>query len=286
MRLKISHSTTYTYAPPPTGVIQVLRLTPCNHDGQYVADWHVDVSVDARLDMQHDAFGNITHVFSHDAVTELSVKVSGMIETQDTGGVMKGTVERFPPSFFLRPTSLTDASAEMVTLSRQLFKEAEGNTLDFLHTLMMQVGNHVTFEAGATHSRSKNGVASLAYVASSASEAFKLKRGVCQDFAHIFSACARSAGVPTRFVSGHFFSTDDRPAKEGGHAWTEAFVEKLGWVGFDPANGLCTTDAHVRVAIGLDYLGAAPVRGTYYGGGGETMTVAVKVDQAGRQSQS
>jgi transglutaminase-like putative cysteine protease len=274
MRLKISHSTTYTYEPPPTGVIQVLRMTPGNHDGQYIADWHVDVSVDARLDMRHDAFGNVTHVFSHGPLTELTVQVSGMIETQDTGGVMKGTVERFPPSFFLRPTALTDASAEMVTLSRQLLEEAEGSTLDFLHALMMQVGDHVTFEAGTTH------------VATPASEAFKLKRGVCQDFAHIFSACARSAGVPTRFVSGHFYNTDGRPAKEGGHAWAEAFVEKLGWVGFDPANAICTTDAHARVAIGLDYLGAAPVRGTYYGGGGETMTVAVKVDQAGRQSQN
>ncbi len=162
----------------------------------------------------------------------------------------------------------------MVDLSRQLFDEAGGNTLDFLHALMMQVGDHLTFETGATH------------VATPASEAFKLKRGVCQDFAHIFSACARSAGVPTRFVSGHFYSTDGKPPKEGGHAWTEAFVPKLGWVGFDPANAICTTDAHARVAIGLDYLGAAPVRGTYYGGGGETMEVAVKVDQAGRQSQS
>ena len=69
MRLRISHSTTYTYDPPPTGVIQVLRLTPGNHDGQYVADWHVDVSVDTRLDMQHDAFGNVTHVFSHGPLT-------------------------------------------------------------------------------------------------------------------------------------------------------------------------------------------------------------------------
>lgn len=274
MRLRISHATTYTYDPPPNGVIQVLRLTPGNHDGQYVADWHVDVSVDAKLDMQHDAFGNITHVFSHGPLTDLTVHVSGLVETQDTGGVLKGTVERFPPSFFLRMTPLTTGSEEMVVLSRQLLEEASGNTLDFLHALLMQVADHLTFETGATN------------VTTTASDAFKLKRGVCQDFAHIFSACARSVGVPTRFVSGHFYRTDGKPAKEGGHAWTEAFVEKLGWVGFDPANAVCTTDAHTRVAIGLDYLGAAPVRGTYYGGGGETMAVAVKVDQAGRQSQS
>ena len=70
------------------------------------------------------------------------------------------------------------------------------------------------------------------------------------------------------------------------HAWAEAFVPDLGWVGFDPANGFCTTDAHARVAIGLDYLGAAPVRGTRYGGGTETLMVTVKVEQAGgRQGQ-
>jgi transglutaminase-like putative cysteine protease len=274
VRLRISHATTYTYDPPPNGVIQVLRLTPGNHDGQYVADWHVDVSVDAKLDMQHDAFGNVTHVFSHGPLTDLTVHVSGLVETQDTGGVLKGTVERFPPTFFLRQTSLTTASEEMHVLSRQLMEEASGNTLDFLHALLMQVADNLTFETGATN------------VTTTASDAFKLKRGVCQDFAHVFSACARSVGVPTRFVSGHFYRTDGKPPKDGGHAWTEAFVPKLGWVGFDPANAICTTDAHARVAIGLDYLGAAPVRGTYYGGGGETMAVAVKVDQAGRQSQN
>src|SRR5262245_58090651 len=174
MRLKISHSTTYSYDPPPTGVIQVLRLTPGNHDGQYVADWHVDVSVDAKLDMQHDAFGNVTHVFSHGPLTDLTVQVSGMVETQDTGGVLKGTVERFPPSFFLRATPLTDAGDDMVGLARRLFEEAKDNTLDFLHALMMQVGDHLTFETGATD------------VTTSAGKAFELKRGVCQDFAHVF----------------------------------------------------------------------------------------------------
>ena len=115
----------------------------------------------------------------------------------------------------------------------------------------------------------------------SAVEAFGLKRGVCQDYAHIFIACARSGGVPARFVAGHFLRSDGMVNQQAGHAWAEAFVPDLGWVGFDPANAICTTDAHARVAIGLDYLGAAPVRGTRYGGGMETLSVKVKVDQAG-----
>ena len=73
--------------------------------------------------------------------------------------------------------------------------------------------------------------------------------------------------------------------QEAGHAWAEAHVPDLGWVAFDPANGMCATDAHVRVAVGLDYLGAAPVRGTRHGGGDETLAVAVRVDQAARQVQ-
>jgi transglutaminase-like putative cysteine protease len=93
--------------------------------------------------------------------------------------------------------------------------------------------------------------------------------------------------VPARYVSGHFLRGDGVVSQEAGHAWAEAFVPDLGWVGFDPTNKICTTDAHARVAIGLDYLDAAPIRGTRFGGGTETLSVAVSVDQAtGRQTQT
>ena len=274
MRLRISHSTTYQYEQPATGVIQVLRMTPGNHDGQYVANWQVDVSADARLDMRHDAFGNITHVFNADGVSDLTVHVAGQVETQDTGGMLRGTVERFPPSLFLRTTPLTEADTAIHTMARQMFAESEERTLEFLHGLLLQLNEYMTFDADPTNS------------GTSAIDSFRLRRGVCQDYSHIFIACARSVGVPARFVSGHFFRTDGEAHQDAGHAWVEAFVADLGWVGFDPANGISTTDAHVRIAIGLDYLGAAPVRGTRYGGGAETLSVAVRVDQAGRQSQS
>jgi transglutaminase-like putative cysteine protease len=274
MRLRISHSTTYRYEPPATGVIQVLRLTPGSHDGQYVAEWQIDVSTDSHLDMREDAFGNITHVMTHGAIEDLTITVGGLIETHDTGGVLRGTHERFPPSLFLRATGLTTVNPAMEAFARQLRAESEHDTLGFLHTLMTQINEHMTFDEDPTHS------------GTSALEAFALKRGVCQDYAHIFIACARSAGVPARFVSGHFLRSDGMIDQAAGHAWAEAFVPDLGWVGFDPANCICTTDAHARVAIGLDYLGAAPVRGTRYGGGTETLTVSVRVDQAGRPGQS
>jgi len=274
MRLRISHSTTYRYEPAATGVIQILRLTPGSHDGQYVAEWQIDVSTDSHIDMHEDAFGNITHVMTHGAIGDLTITVGGLIETHDTGGVLRGTHERFPPSLFLRATELTTVSPAMQAFARQLRAESEDDTLGFLHTLMTQINEHMTFDEDPTNS------------GTSAIEAFGLKRGVCQDYAHIFIACARSGGVPARFVSGHFLRSDGMFDQPAGHAWAEAFMPDLGWVGFDPANCICTTEAHARVAVGLDYLGAAPVRGTRYGGGTETLTVSVKVDQAGRPGQS
>ncbi|MGY3444608.1 MULTISPECIES: transglutaminase family protein [unclassified Bradyrhizobium] len=273
MRLRIAHTTTYRYEPAASGVIQILRMTPGSHDGQYVADWQIDVSTDSRLDTHEDAFGNVTHVLTHGSITDLTIHCEGLVETQDTGGVLKGSDERFPPSLFLRPTPLTDLNPAMTAFVRELRTEADSDVLGFLHALMVQIYEHMTFDEDPTNS------------ATSASEAFALKRGVCQDYAHILIACARAGGVPARFVSGHFLRSDGMVNQQAGHAWAEAFVPDLGWVGFDAANGICTTDAHARVAIGLDYLGAAPVRGTRYGGGNETLTVAVKVDQAGRPGQ-
>ncbi len=273
MRLRIAHTTTYRYEPAASGVIQILRMTPGSHDGQYVADWQIDVSTDSRLDTHEDAFGNVTHVLTHGSISDLTIHCEGLVETHDTGGVLKGTDERFPPSLFLRPTQLTDLNPAMTAFVRELRAEAGSDVLGFLHALMVQIYEHMTFDEDPTNS------------ATSASEAFALKRGVCQDYAHILIACARAGGVPARFVSGHFLRSDGMVNQQAGHAWAEAFVPDLGWIGFDAANGICTTDAHARVAIGLDYLGAAPVRGTRYGGGNETLTVAVKVDQAGRPGQ-
>src|SRR5260370_2569604 len=101
MRLRIAHSTSYRYEPPATGVIQILRMTPGSHDGQYVADWHVDVSTDSRLDTHEDAFGNVTHVLTHGPISDLTIHVEGLIEPHDTAAVLRGTYARVPPSFLL-----------------------------------------------------------------------------------------------------------------------------------------------------------------------------------------
>jgi len=274
MRIRISHQTLYRYESPPAGVIQVLRLTPRNHDGQYVTDWRIDVSQECRLDSHEDAFGNLTHTFAAAGpFAELSVLVEGEVETRDTQGVIQGAVERFPPTLFLRETALTAADPAIADYARAIRSEAGDAMLDILHVLLERIHRDIVYDTAPTH------------VATTASEAFALRRGVCQDHAHIFIAAARTLGIPARYAGGYFRRADELVQEEGGHAWAEAFVPELGWTGFDPANGICPTDAHVRVAVGLDYLGAAPVRGSRYGGGAEALSVALRVDQAARQMQ-
>lgn len=272
MRIRISHATTYHYDTPPASVTQMLRLTPRNYDGQYVASWRIDLSQDCLLHQHEDAFGNITHAFTADGpFAALTVAVEGEVETLETHGVVTGAVERFPPSLYLRETSLTEPDPAIVELAQGA---RAADTLGTLHKLLSALHAEMTFDTDPTQTTT------------TAAEAFKLRRGVCQDITHIFIAAARQIGIPARYIGGHFYRADGVIAQDAGHAWAEAHVEKLGWVGFDPTNGISTTDSHVRVAAGLDYLGAAPVRGTRYGGSGETLKVAVHVDQARQQTQS
>ena len=275
MRISVVHTTTYHYDPPVNGVIQTLRLTPRNHEGQYVMRWRVEVSANCRLGQHEDAFGNVIHNFAAEGrLDSLSVHVEGDVETQDTAGVVRGAVERFPPGLFLRESQLAHADAAIATFAEKCEADANGDPLTLLHTIQSRLHQDITFDTDPTH------------VATTAAEAFALKRGVCQDFAHILIAACRNRGIPARYVSGHLMRADGVVFQDAGHAWAEAHIPDLGWVASDPANGICATEAYVRVAVGLDYLSAAPVRGTRFGGGFEKLTVEVHVDQSGRQMQS
>jgi transglutaminase-like putative cysteine protease len=267
MRLRIAHSIVRHYDPPAASAIQVLRLTPRNHEGQYVIDWRIDVSADAKLVAHEDAFGNFTHVFSTDGpLQELRVNVAGEVETRDTEGFIRGAVERFPPSLFLRDTSLTRADRAIRDFARQVRATSGGEAPAELHALLRGLRDEIA-TAGVPSEP-----------AATAPEIFARKRGGTQDSAHVFIGAARSLGIPARYVAGYFCADGGAPP-QGDHAWAEAFVPDLGWVGFDPTKGACPTDAYVRVAVGLDALGAALMRGKRYGAGDETLKIAVKMDQ-------
>jgi transglutaminase-like putative cysteine protease len=271
MRLRILHETTYRYGRPATRAIQILRLTPRGHDGQFVVNWRIEVDRDCRLDASADPFGNTVHTFTVEGPLDgLTITAEGEVETQDTHGIVRGQIERMPLAIFLRETPLTRSDAAIRMMAEKAANDAAPNTLDVLHAIMNAIRDKVRFEVNLTDT------------GTSAIEAFSLGHGVCQDFAHVFIAAVRHLGIPARYVGGYLFHADQLDGQEAGHAWTEAQVDDLGWVAFDPANGISATDAYVRVAVGLDYLGAAPIRGTRYGGADETLAVRILVNESTR----
>jgi transglutaminase-like putative cysteine protease len=255
-------------------MIQLLRLTPRDHDGQHVLRWRIEPSADGRLKRSEDTFGNVVHTFSADGpVEDLTIRVTGEVETTETHGVVRGEVERLADIFYLRESSLALADSEISRFTEDAIGRIDVDPLAGLHRLLTALHKEVAFDTETTHS------------ATTAAEAFALRRGVCQDLTHIFIAGVRDCGLPARYVSGYFYRSDGVTDQNAGHAWAEAKVPNLGWVGFDPTNGISAGEAHIRVAVGLDYLGASPVRGSRYGGGSETLQVKLSVESAQGQTQ-
>lgn len=269
MRIRISHTISYEYAEPARHITQILRLTPRDHDGQHVMSWRIEPSIDGRLRASQDAHGNIVHTFYADGpISALGIKVDGLIETVDLAGVIRGGLERVPCDVYRRDTLLTAQDDALRAFTDEVTAGA-GTPLSQMHALMAAVDERMTCLDASGHT----GVGAPA--------AFAAGEAIAQDIAHVFMACARHLGQPARYVSGYVARSDDLPLGSGAHAWAEVYLDGYGWIGFDSANGLCPIDTHVRVAIGLDFADAAPIRGARQGGGGENLNVLVTAQEAG-----
>jgi transglutaminase-like putative cysteine protease len=267
MRIKIRHETRYIYDEPASDALQLLRMTPRPHEGQFVRRWRVAVDADARLERSEDAYGNVTHlVFLHGPLSQATITIEGEVDTRETNGLIRGAVERQPARLFLRETGLTRLTPSLRRFARETSAGQGGDALATLHALNRGIHKGMKFVVGATEADTTAG------------EAFEARQGICQDFTHIMLATARALGMPARYVSGYYLRTD-RIDQEAGHAWAEIMVPRLGWIAFDPANGVCATARHVRVAIGCDAREAAAVRGARVGGGKEGLDVAIRVEQ-------
>jgi transglutaminase-like putative cysteine protease len=274
MHLSIHYRTAYLYAEPALRVVNLLRVTPRSFAGQTILDWRIDVDSDARLREHRDGYGNVVHMLYVDhPVERLIVDVTGRVLTEDRAGVVDGLPGELPPAIFLRPTPLTAAHGSLETLAHALAQHGP-TPLDQLHQLNERLFLRMRFDADATG------------VATSAAEAFEAGHGVCQDYAHIFIAVARAIGIPARYVSGHLFRRDGAERQPATHAWVEGYDPALGWVAFDPTNGISADDAYVRVACGLDYRDAAPFSGAVQGGGRQQLDVIVDVRPARQQQQA
>jgi len=271
MRIRIRHETAYAYSRPIELSAQAIRMTPRPYDGQQVVRWSVFEQGRGPLVDTEDGYGNIVNTLTllrdHQHAT---VVAEGEVVTTDMAGVVSGAVERLPLLFFLRATPRTAPDAAIEALARESSASAP---LDRLHDLMERARKRVRYEVGTTHS------------ATTAAEALAAGAGVCQDHAHLFIAGARLLGIPARYVSGYLWDPTAPAELVASHAWAEAHVDGLGWVGFDVANAICPTDHHVRVAVGLDYDAAAPIRGMWRGQAEESLAVRVRVSQIGAQQQ-
>ncbi|MEC3861079.1 transglutaminase family protein [Mesobacterium sp. TK19101] len=264
MRLKIIHTTRYEFdAPVPYG-LQQLRKTPKSYRAQNIINWQTTVTGGIKELEFEDQHRNTVDLISFaTGTTELVIRNEGEVELTDTHGVVGPHEGAVPLWLFDRQTPLTRPGKGV----RELIKQVGGDTeLDRLHTLSAVIGAAVTYDKGKTET------------GCTAEEAIELGHGVCQDHAHVFIACARQMGFPARYVSGYLMM-DDTVEQDAMHAWVEAYVSALGWVGFDVSNGMSPDRRYVRVATGLDYSEAAPVRGTTLGGAGENLTVSVQVAQ-------
>jgi transglutaminase-like putative cysteine protease len=214
--------------------------------------------------MFEDHHHNVTELVSFDADTrELAVTSRGEVELSDDSGIVGPHRGPVPLWLYLRETPRTQARAGVKALLRDT---GAGAGLTGLHDLSAGIRDRITFQIGASEP------------SWSAEDAIAAGRGVCQDHTHVFIACARRLGVPARYVSGYLM-LDQQTAQDAMHAWAEAYVDGLGWVGFDVANGYSPDTRYVRVATGLDYTEAAPVSGRYAGGSGESLSVRIDVAQ-------
>jgi transglutaminase-like putative cysteine protease len=254
----------YRYSEPATYSIQYLRLIPRRDNRQRVVSWHLGVP--AHTSESQDAYGNTVRVLVMDrSHEEVAIDVDGVVDTPDDADGPRENEGPLNPLVFLRETPLTAADTNLQDFTRHYASLVAADLPAGLFELMNGIRRAVRYQQGTTN------------VQTAASAVFAQGAGVCQDHSHVFIACCRALGVPARYVSGYLYAEQDTALQAASHAWAEAWVDSLGWLSFDVANSQRTGVAHLRLAVGRDYLDACPIRGVRFGGGEEAMDVHVRV---------
>ncbi len=265
MLLNIQHNSHYRYDAPVHYSVLRLRMHPQSSPGQKIIDWAVTVEGAKQEASYRDGYGNRTMLISLERdVQELVVRAEGQVETEDRTGVL-GKVYNFMPIWlYERETELTKPGDAIRELAASL--QVRSDKLAVMHDLMGLLHQKVVYTPGSTN------------ILTTAEEALVNGKGVCQDHTHIFLSVARILNIPARYVSGYLMLTNTIE-QTASHAWAEAHIDGLGWVGFDAANDICPNEGYVRVACGLDYREAAPISGIRFGPGIESLAVEVNVEQ-------
>lgn len=265
MLLNIRHTTTYRYDQPVDYALQKVRLRPQQGVVQTVLNWDVSVSGGVIETHYEDHYGNHVDLVNVDrGAQEVAITAGGTVDTLDPTGIFGKVYGRAPLWHFMQPTPATTAGAGIRALAEDV--GAAADLVNALHRLSDRILEAAPYEMGKT----KNSTV--------AEEALQIGAGVCQDHAQIFIAAARSEGIAARYVSGYLM-INDQIDQEATHAWAEAHVDGLGWVGFDVSNGVSPDEKYVRIAIGRDARDASPNEGMRMGAAREQMIVSLQVQQ-------
>lgn len=263
MKLSIEHCTEYRYETPVTHSTQYLRLTPKSSARQQVLHWELDMPESAPRST--DGFGNILHVLTLDRPHDhIRIKAHGEVEIMDE--MLEDEDQRLSPLVFRRETQITRADAAIRQFCAPF---ADAQSVSHLADLSAALLERMPYTPGTT------------VVSSTAAEAFANNSGVCQDHTHVFLSCCRVLGLPARYVSGYLYTDDS--AHVASHAWAEVWMADV-WHTFDVTNQVCAPVQHLKLAVGLDYLDACPVRGVRYGGGVESMYAFALVERSDGQA--
>jgi len=266
MRLSIRHTTRYKYSEPVVHALLRLRLTPKHTQGQEIIDWQMEYeNAHEELAYEDQHFNTVTLVSVLPGTSEVVVTCKGLVDTEDHAGVIGRHSGHMPLWSFLGQTPLTRPGPVVRAILREAERDGESK-LDQLHALSTLILERVAYKVGSTR------------IDTTGEEAAEAGYGVCQDHTHIFVGAARLLDVPARYVSGYLMM-NDRIDQEATHAWAEAYVEGLGWVGFDVSNGISPDARYIRVATGRDYRDATPLSGIAFGAATQELQVDVSVEQ-------
>jgi transglutaminase-like putative cysteine protease len=282
----VRQTTTCSYATPVAHARHVLRLTPVSRDGErvHVAALQIVPEPAHRREGQ-DFFGNrLTWIEVNEPHETLTIKLSARVavdavaqpeltpawEAVRDAAFATGDIGPLSPAHFLFPSRMISLDPEIRDYVRQSFPPARP-VLAAAIELIGRMKADIAYEIGATT------------VTTMPPMSFALRRGVCQDFAHIMISGLRGIGLPAAYVSGYLRSAQraDPTRLQGAdamHAWVLLWCgPATGWIGLDPTNAILASDEHVTLAVGRDYTDVAPMDGVILGSGGQRIAVAVAV---------
>jgi transglutaminase-like putative cysteine protease len=284
----IRQTTTYDYASKVAYAHHVLHLMPINRARQRVHAAALEIfPVPVERREGFDFFGNhVTWIGLEEAHDSLSIKVAARVaveapvdpapletppwEEVRAAVMMTSDIGATSPAHFLFPSRQVSLDPEIADYARESFLSGR-SIFDGAIDLMRRIKADFVYEIGATS------------VATTPSAAYKLRRGVCQDFAHIMISGLRGIGLPAAYVSGYLRTMPKagRARLEGAdamHAWVMVWCgAAAGWCGFDPTNAILVGDDHVTLAVGRDYSDIAPIAGVVFAAGGQHLEVSVDV---------